>query len=140
MNNTNQTVTLTPRWVANISSLTFAATSVRVVFKDAPVYEGDLEGLKEHVKEHNAHFQDSTVEGRKVGIFYVFKPSNQRQRDWLAGKVGRMFEPGDCYTFATRWAAAQTFKEMDSMGIPSTPQNWPLGIIERQQADENVPV
>ena len=129
---------MSAQWLRKDSILNFTATSVACKFKDAPQYEGDLDGLKAHIKAHNAHFSGSEVEGAKVGMFYTFRPSNQRQRDWLAGCISSPVEASRTYTFSTRWAAVQAYKALEASGIDSNASNWPLGFIVSTEAPSPV--
>ena len=123
---------LSPRYLRGVESMTFTATGVKVEFKNAPSYEGDLEGLKEHMRRTKAVFKHSQVDGKKVAIFPAFIPSNKEQRQVLAQVTGAESVDGKAYTFATKFKANEFAQALSAAGVKHYPKNWDYGIVREQ--------
>ena len=108
--------------------------SVKVLFTDAPPYEGPSSGLIAHCKAQpgfKCHISESKVDGTKMGVFWTFTPTTQRERDWLAAKTGQEIGKGRVYTWATRYSAVQNYQELVAAGIPTNDANWSMGSTSR---------
>ena len=104
--------------------------SVKVLFTDAPPYEGPSEGLVAHCQKQpkfKCHISESEVDGTKRGVFWTFKPTTKRERDWLEAKTGQEIGKGRVYTWATRYSAVKNYKEIVAAGIPTKDANWSMG-------------
>ena len=121
------------QYLRSVEQLDLNADNIKATFKDAEPYQGDLQGLKEHVKAHKAHFKDVQVDGAKAGAFLSFIPSTRRERDWLAGKTGVVISKGAVFTFGTRHSATLAWKELKELGINTKPSSWPIAIIQQQK-------
>ena len=108
--------------------------SVKVLFTDAPPYEGPSEGLVAHCKKQpsfKCHISKAEVDGEKMGVFWTFTPTTQRERDWLAAKTGQEIGKGRVYTWATRYSAFANYNEIVAAGIPTKNENWSMGSTSR---------
>jgi len=108
----------------------FSKKEIRCVFRNAPVFEGDITEVGDHVRKHDAAFRDTTVGGRKAAVFPTFIPTTKEQRLYLGFRLGCKIKIGQAYTFATRFSANQFAKELRCAGVGTKPSNWTYGIIQ----------
>lgn len=93
---------------------------IKVVFTNAPPYEGDLEGLGDHVRKYNARFAKGSKHGDKNASFLPrFVPTSDKHRAVLTTKLGVKIEGSPIYTFGSIQKANELAKELLKIGI-----NW----------------
>jgi len=127
---------LNPNYVRQIESVNFTKTDVTCVFKNAPTYIGPIEGLGEHIKEHDSSknavaFKESfDSKGNRVGVFCVFNPTTKRQRKVMQD-LGVELEDGQGFSFATRQGAGSVFRAMTEAKVKVAASNFKWGVIAR---------
>ena len=134
---TTPQVSLSPQWLREPRNVTIYnagdTTRIKVVFKEGHEFDDEAHKLKDYCKSKGfkCHIQDSFKDETKIGVFWTFKPSNEAERLWLAGKTGKPITPGTTYTFATRAAMVAAWKEcnatLTAMGKQTPNANWSMG-------------
>lgn len=101
---------LNSNYLRAIETLSFDKVTVRVVFANAPVYEGPVEELGAYTKRWKSpDLSDSTVEGKKVGVFPVFLPTTKAHREHLAEALSGNLSGHDGVTVTIKRGYAFTF-------------------------------
>lgn len=132
---------LNAAYLRDASNVLFSVDSIKVEFKaikvklpngrwiteTPPTYEGDLNGLRQHVKRHNPLFQHASVDGDKVGVFPAFKPTNKAQRLALAAATGtdEQSVKDKLFTFFSRAQALDFYRSLTSSGVKTVEKHWP---------------
>lgn len=115
----------------NGTVLVSATGPIRVVFRNAPPFTGELDELAAYVREHQARFsRGSTHNGKDASFLPRFTPTNAAQRAFLAAKIEAEVAKGDFYTFGSIEAANQFAKELTKCGIPWTKKHFGWAINE----------
>lgn len=136
---------LDPSYLRDAKSVTVHAKGVRVVFNDhTPPYEGDLEGLRNYVRRINrgrkapVRIKDASIEGKRVGVFPAFTPTNLRQRKLLAERLSTpesQVDPkevaGKVFTFGSAYRARELFLEAKEANCAGKlDRNWSFVAIQ----------
>ena len=126
------------QYLRKVETVLIAASGpIRVVFRNAAPFTGELSDLARYVKQHNARFnRGSTHDGNEASYLPRFTPTNAAQRTFLAAKLDHPVEDGECLTFGSIEKANEFARSLGAAGISwNKERNFGWAIIEHRSEE-----
>lgn len=111
------------KYIRDNSHCATSADGLNVALSNGDSFTGSLQAFRAWAQDHlnDAWIKSADLRGYRVGLFPAFIPTNQRQRDYLAGWASQPID-AQLVTFASRNAAKQLYNQMRKVNIPVDPR------------------